>query len=112
MEKLAAVCIAVSALALPACSPKAPAQKIAACPKIEVTAQVAPSQAVTFEAKVDPAPADATFNWSIAAGTITSGQGTSSIIVEAPSGPVTATAEIGGIAEPCTKAGSATAQIP
>lgn len=110
MKALAAVCLAATVLALPACSQKAPAQKVAACPKIEVTAQGAP-QSATFVAKIDPVPAGVTFNWSIAAGTITSGQGTPSIIVEAPAGPVTATAEIGGIADTCAKTGSATAEV-
>lgn len=111
MIRTAATLLCASALALCACSQKAPAQKIAACPKIEVTAEVS-GKVATFTAKVDPLPAGATYNWSTAAGTITAGQGTPSITVDAPAGPVTVTAEIGGVAEPCAKSGSATAEVP
>ena len=55
-----------------------------------------------------------TYNWSVSAGTISSGQGTSSITVDttgAAGGSVTATVEIGGIDPSCTRTASCTTSI-
>jgi len=58
---------------------------------------------MTFTANVVGGPS-VTYNWSVSAGTIESGQGTSSIVVRTPSegsGNVTATVELGGTDPKC-----------
>ena len=64
-------------------------------------------QAITFTASVAGGPEGAswTYNWSVSAGTISSGQGTSSITVDTTSlggQSVTATVSIGGADPSCT----------
>jgi hypothetical protein len=58
---------------------------------------------MTFTASVSGA--DVTYNWTVSAGTISSGQGTSSITVDtmglAPGSNVTATVDLGGVAPDC-----------
>lgn len=79
------------------------------CPVVSVTcpADVEPNQPITFNASVTGGPEGATwtYNWSVSAGTISSGQGTSSITVDTTglSGQsVTATVNIGGADPSCT----------
>jgi hypothetical protein len=58
---------------------------------------------MTFTANVVGGPS-VTYNWSVSAGTIESGQGTSSIVVRTPSGSdgsITATVELGGTSPGC-----------
>lgn len=115
-----------TALVLAACTP-APAPTTApeparapptasvssSCAALTLTATpgTAPSREVTFNANVANPPANATYMWNAAAGTITSGQGTASIKVDPPTGePVTVTVEVGGTPEMCI--GSATIEIP
>jgi hypothetical protein len=67
-----------------------------------------------FSAMVSGLPQNlsVTYNWSISAGTITSGQGTSVITVEVgDEGSCTATVEIGGLSKECRNTGSATVTI-
>ncbi|HEU4795630.1 MAG TPA: Ig-like domain-containing protein, partial [Pyrinomonadaceae bacterium] len=79
------------------------------CPVVTVTCpnDVGPGEPITFTATVregDPG-ATWTYNWSVSAGTITSGQGTSTITVDTAglSGqPVTATVNLGGADPSCT----------
>ena len=83
------------------------------CPDV-----VNPGVPVTFTVNVGEAPGDAklTFNWVVSAGTITSGQGTTSITVDTTgvvaNGVVTATVEVGGLPESCPKSTSCTSAIP
>jgi hypothetical protein len=55
-----------------------------------------------------------TYNWSVSAGTISSGQGTSSIIVDTKGiggQTVTATVEVGGLAATCSRTASSSTAI-
>ena len=55
-----------------------------------------------------------TYNWTVSAGTITSGQGTSSITVDTKGvggGSVTATVEVGGVDPTCNRTASCTTQV-
>jgi hypothetical protein len=64
----------------------------------------------TFTANVSGGSNSPTYNWSVSSGTITSGQGTPAITVEAAEGAtVTATVELGGLCADCNRTGSATA---
>ena len=79
------------------------------CPTVSVScpSEVEPNQPITFTASVsggDPA-ATWTYNWSVSAGTISSGQGTSTIQVDTAGlagQTVTATVSIGGADPSCT----------
>lgn len=68
-----------------------------------------------FIAVINGLPKDlsVTYNWTVSAGTITSGQGTSVITVEVESNDenCTATVEIGGLPRECSSTGSATVSI-
>ena len=76
------------------------------CPTITVKSPylITAGDNLGFVAEVKGA-SDVTYNWSISAGTITSGQGTSSITVDTKGldgMSVTATVEIGGISSSCS----------
>lgn len=93
-------------------------EKPIACPTITVSCPdtVGVGQPVTFTANVsggDP-NVTATYNWTVSAGTITSGQGTSSITVDTTgaSGTVTATVDVGGYDRSCSASNSCTTSIP
>ena len=77
-----------------------------ACPTLSVSGPsgvTAPGETMTFTASVSGG--DVTYNWSVSAGTIESGQGTPSITVrtspDMAGGNVTATVEIGGTPPDC-----------
>jgi hypothetical protein len=79
------------------------------CPQVSVScpSDVDAGQPITFTASVagGDTAATYTYNWSVSAGTITSGQGTSSITVDtngATAQSVTATVSIGGADPSCT----------
>jgi hypothetical protein len=79
------------------------------CPQVSVSCptDVEPNQPITFTASVSGGESGATFtyNWSVSAGTITSGQGTSTITVDTANlagQSVTATVSIGGADPSCT----------
>ncbi len=79
------------------------------CPTVSVScpSDVDPGQPITFTASVAGGEAGATFtyNWSVSAGTISSGQGTSTITVDTAGlagQSVTATVSIGGADPSCT----------
>lgn len=83
---------------------------ICSCPTISVNGPAGltePGGTMTFTANVSGGSQDQqiTYNWTVSAGEITSGQGTPSITVRAPSdengGNVTATLEIGGVQADC-----------
>ena len=89
------------------------------CPSISVSApssNVKEGTAATFSVNVSGGRADmsVTYNWSISAGTIESGQGTSVISVNT-SGlggqNITATVELGGLPAECVRTSSATTGV-
>jgi hypothetical protein len=79
------------------------------CPTVSVScpSDVGPNEPITFTASVAQGPPGATwtYNWSVSAGTISSGQGTSTITVDTANlagQSVTATVSIGGADPSCT----------
>jgi len=79
------------------------------CPVVSVScpSDVGPNEPITFTASVSGGEAGATwtYNWSVSAGTISSGQGTSTITVDTANlagQSVTATVSIGGADPSCT----------
>ena len=79
------------------------------CPTVSVScpSEVDPGQPITFTASVSGGDSASTFtyNWSVSAGTISSGQGTSTITVDTnglAGQSVTATVSIGGADPSCT----------
>jgi hypothetical protein len=79
------------------------------CPTVSVScpSEVDPNQPITFTASVSGGDSSATYtyNWSVSAGTISSGQGTSTITVDTANlagQSVTATVSIGGADPSCT----------
>jgi hypothetical protein len=88
------------------------------CPTLNVTCTDSVDQGspITFAATATggnqtPTP---TYNWSVSAGTITSGQGTSSITVDTANlggQTVTATVEFGGYAPACSRTASCSTQV-
>lgn len=79
------------------------------CATLEVTGPAgitAPGETMTFTASVSGGTYDPTYNWTVSAGTIESGQGTSSIVVrttpDMAGSSVTATVELGGAPAGCS----------
>ena len=87
------------------------------CPNLTSTCPDAVDQGtpITFTANVGPGtPPASTYNWTVSAGTITSGQGTTSITVSTDNlggQSVTATLEVGGVDPSCGKTTSCTTPI-
>jgi len=88
------------------------------CPTVSVTcADTADEgQPITFTAQFNQGTptVSETYNWTVSAGTITSGQGTSSITVDTKGlggQSVTATVEIGGVDPTCNRTASCTTPI-
>jgi hypothetical protein len=71
---------------------------------------------VTFTANVSGGDSNVTptFNWTVSAGTISSGQGTSSITVDTTgvTGTITATVDVGGYDRSCSTSNSCTVSFP
>ena len=90
------------------------------CPTLSVncpTDLVEVGQPINFSANVsggDP-NASITYNWTVSSGTISSGQGSSSITVDTTGlnggGSVTATVELGGVAPECNRTASCTTNL-
>jgi hypothetical protein len=85
------------------------------CPTVSVScpSDVDQGTPITFSASVN-GDANVTYNWSVSAGTISSGQGTSSITVSTDGlggQTVTATVELGGLDPSCSKTASCTTGI-
>jgi len=85
------------------------------CPTVSVScpSDVDQGSAITYSAAVN-GDANVTYNWSVSAGTITSGQGTSSITVDTANlggQTVTATVELGGLDPSCSRTASCTTSI-
>ena len=79
------------------------------CPTVSVScpSDVDLASPITFTAAVN-GDANVTYNWSVSAGTITGGQGTSSITVSSDGlggQTVTATVELGGLDPSCSEDG-------
>jgi len=88
------------------------------CPKVRVTSPdtVKAGDSLTFVANVTGGDQNVspTYNWSVSAGSISSGQGTSVITVETKDvggQTVTATVELGGYDRTCSVAASATTSV-
>ena len=89
-----------------------------ACPTVDVSCPdtgVAGTP-VTFTANVSGGDPNVTptFNWTVSAGTISSGQGTGSITVDTTgvTGTITATVDVGGYDRTCTTSDSCTVSFP
>lgn len=97
-----------------------PASNAATCPTVRVSSptEVDEGQPITFTASVAGGDRDltVTYNWVLTAGTISSGQGTSTITVDTTrphAASVTATVQIGGVDRICNnRATSTTGLIP
>jgi hypothetical protein len=88
------------------------------CPTVSVScpADVQEGSPATFTANVSGGPSSMspTYNWSVSAGTISSGQGTSSITVDTTGiggQTVTATVELGGVDPACSRTASCSTSI-
>jgi hypothetical protein len=88
------------------------------CPKVMTTSASEPVKSVTpltFTSTVSGGDPNVTptYNWTISAGTITSGQGTSVIIVDTTGveGSITATVDVGGFDGGCSTASSSTSDV-
>ena len=88
------------------------------CPQLSVTcpSDVEEGQPATFTANFTQGTptVSETYNWTVSAGTITSGQGTSSITVDTAGvagGSITATVEVGGVDPSCKRTDSCTVQV-
>lgn len=88
------------------------------CPTVAVScpADVQQGSPITFNASVAGGPPSLmpTYNWSVSSGTITSGQGTSSITVDTAGiggQTVTATVELGGVAPECSRTASCSTSV-
>jgi hypothetical protein len=88
------------------------------CPSVSVScpSDVKVGSPITFNASVTGGPAGLapTYNWSVSAGTISSGQGTSSITVDTAGiggQTVTATVELGGVAPECSRTASCSTSV-
>ena len=85
------------------------------CPTVSVScpSDVDQGAPLTFTATVN-GDANVTYNWSVSAGTISSGQGTSSITVSTDGlggQTVTATVELGGLDPSCSRTASCTTSV-
>ena len=88
---------------------------VAPCPTVSVScpSSVDPGSAITFSSSLSSS-ANVTYNWSVSAGTISSGQGTSSITVDSTGlggQTVTATVEVGGLDPACSRTASCSTSI-
>jgi hypothetical protein len=88
------------------------------CPRITVTcptALVQQGEALTFTASISGIPkTQYTFNWTVTAGTISSGQGTSTITLDTTGlggQNLTVTVEVGGVPQQCAKSESCGASV-
>jgi hypothetical protein len=88
------------------------------CPTVDVSCPDTGTAGtpVTFTANVSGGDSSVTptFNWTVSAGTISSGQGTSSITVDTTgvTGTITATVDVGGYDRSCSSSDSCTVSFP
>jgi hypothetical protein len=98
---------------------KAKAESIQACPKVKVScpAEIIDGETLTFTVAVEGGPKDVTltYNWTVSAGAISSGQGTSVITLEETKELggqwVTATVDVRGFDPSCQIFDSCTTTI-
>ena len=118
MQRFSLLAIIILIYSLPAPSPAVPSTPDS-CPFADVECPggvVTVGVPLTFIANIsggDPAVTP-TYRWKISAGTITSGQDTSSVTVDTTglgAQPVEATVEIGGFPEPCDNKASCSSQL-
>jgi len=90
----------------------------ASCPVVKVSCpdSVQVGADLKFTADVSGGPSDTTptFNWTVSAGSIQSGQGTSTIVVDSTGTggqTITATVDVGGFARECSTSSSCTASV-
>jgi hypothetical protein len=88
------------------------------CPVVKVSCpdSVQVGAELTFTADVSGGPADVTptYNWTVSAGSIQSGQGTSTIVVDTTGTggqTITATVDVGGFARECSTSNSCTTSV-
>jgi hypothetical protein len=113
------VAVLVLSAALGAMAVPASAQEAAAsCPTVTVSCpdSVEAGAELTFTAGVSGGDADVdpTFNWTVSAGTISSGQGTSTIVVDTAGAggmTITATVDVGGFPRECSTSNSCTTSV-
>ncbi|HJQ38285.1 MAG TPA: hypothetical protein VKB93_14205 [Thermoanaerobaculia bacterium] len=90
----------------------------ASCPAVRVSCpdMVKAGEDLTFTASVSGGAADVTptYNWTVSAGSIKSGQGTSTIVVDTTGTggqTITATVDVGGFARECSTSSSCTTSV-
>lgn len=118
MKRLVLTLTLASLAALPPVGAAAPRAR--QCPGLSVSCpdMIRGGVPVTFTVNVGDVPGDAklTFNWVVSDGTISSGQGTTSVTVDttglSPGSTVKATVEVGGLPESCPKSAECTAATP
>ena len=96
----------------------ASAQEAVSCPTVTVSCpdSVRAGEKLTFTAGVSGGDADVqpTYNWTVSAGTISSGQGTATIAVETNGTggqTITATVDVGGFSRECSTSHSCTTSV-
>lgn len=96
----------------------ASAQAAVSCPTVTVSCpdSVRVGEELTFTVSVSGGDADVqpTFNWTVSAGTISSGQGTSTIVVDTTGTggqTITATVDVGGFSRECSTSNSCTTSV-
>jgi len=98
----------VSIANCPDCKPPCPTVSVSCPDSVELGGPI------TFNASVGSGGPTVTYNWSVSAGTISSGQGTSSITVDSGGlggQTVTATLELGGLDPSCTRTASCSTSV-
>jgi hypothetical protein len=98
--------------------PASAQEEAVSCPTVTVSCpdSVEVGKELTFTASVSGGDANVTptFNWTVSAGTISSGQGTATIIVDTTGTggqTVTATVDVGGFARECSTSNSCTTSV-
>jgi hypothetical protein len=114
---LLAVLVLVAALGL-LTLPASAQEEAVSCPTVTVSCpdSVRAGEELTFTANVTGGDAnvDPTFNWTVSAGTISSGQGTATIMVDtagAGGQTITATVDVGNFPRECSTSSSCTTSV-
>ncbi|MBL0924951.1 MAG: hypothetical protein IBJ12_10870 [Sphingomonadaceae bacterium] len=82
------------------------------CPSITVTGVAGEGTTALFSANITSLYDNLTYNWTVSAGTIESGQGSLQIsVASADAAAVTASLEVGGIPATCPNTASSTVQF-
>ena len=109
IRRISSLCLFIFAAAL---------SVAAQCPKVQISSpvEVDSGETITFSASVTGGDQDVlpTYNWTVSDGTISAGQGTSTIVVETASASgqsSTATVDVGGYERKCVTTASSTTGI-